>query len=485
MTMRKPTLLVVDDETDALYSFRRVFEKSDYRILEARSGREAIKIAESGEPDVILMDLRMPGLDGLAALKQIRSTDPRTPVILMTAYSSTQGTIEAMKAGAFDYVLKPFDVDRIRAVVQAAVKTSLDMKQVVSYEPVAGDEEHAEEIVGQSERMQEVYKLIGRLSASDLSVLITGESGTGKELVARAIYHHSDRSRKPFMAVNCAAIPENLLEGELFGYHKGAFTGAAAAKPGKFEVCDGGTILLDEIGEMPTATQGKLLRVLETGEIEKIGSPRPVKVDVRVMAATNRDMKTAIEKGTFRADLYYRLRVVEIHMPTLRERAADIPGLVQYFIRKHAPNFGLGKVTVDAAAMNRLKRHSYPGNVRELENIIRNCLLRLKGNSIGPDDLDFGDIGHEVEDAAPTQETMVLADDSVFDALFDEIAKRQPLPLAYDAFDVVEQRLIIRALEYWKGNQSKAAQFLGITRNTLRKRVKKYGLKIEQSIRQV
>jgi DNA-binding NtrC family response regulator len=390
MPLRRPKILVVDDEADALYSFRRVFERSDYVILEAQSGREALQQARDELPDVILMDIRMPGLDGLATLREIRAIDPRIPVILMTAYASTKSTIEAMKAGAFDYVIKPFDVEAIRAVVQAAVKVSLDMRQVVSYEPLRSKEKHEEEIVGSSEPMQEVYKLIGRLSNSDLPVLITGESGTGKEMVARAIYHHSRRNRKPFLAVNCAAIPENLLEGELFGFHKGAFTGATTAKPGKFEVCDGGTIFLDEIAEMPSSTQGKLLRVLETGEIEKLGSTRTVKVDVRVLAATNKNLPELIEAGRFRADLFYRLRVVEIPLPPLRERLSDVPTLVTYFLERHGPEFGHNRVTVDAAAMNALMRHHYPGNVRELENILKNSLLRLKGNVLRAEDLDFG-----------------------------------------------------------------------------------------------
>lgn len=482
MPLRKPKILVVDDEADALYSFRRIFERSDYVIIEAQTGREAIEKARSESPDVILLDLRMPGMDGLAALREIRALDPRTPVILVTAYASTQSTIEAMKAGAFDYVIKPFDVENIRSVVQAAVKVSLDMRQVVSYEPLLSKEKHEEEIVGSSEPMQEVYKLIGRLANSDLPVLITGESGTGKELVARAVYHHSRRKHRPFLAVNCAAIPENLLEGELFGYHKGAFTGATAAKPGKFEVCDGGTIFLDEIAEMPASTQGKLLRVLETGEIEKLGSTRATKVDVRVLAATNKNLTDLIETGKFRQDLYYRLRVVEIPLPPLRERLSDIPTLVRYFLDRHAPEFGHKRVTVDEAAMAVLMRHNYPGNVRELENLLKNSLLRLKGNVIRAEDLDLGRPAAQPADTVAAEQALRLADDSIFDALFDEIARRQPLPEGYDAFDVVERRLIHRALQYWKGNQSKAAKFLGITRNTLRKRVKKYGLRIEPNV---
>lgn len=473
----QPKLLVVDDEKDVVYSFRRVFEKSDYEIVEAYSGEQAVTMARSQKPDVVIMDIRMPGMDGIAALREIRRTDPRTPIILMTAYGSTESTIEAMKAGAFDYVLKPFEIEKMRGVVQSAVKISRDMRELVSYQPLVGKEKHEEEIVGQSEPMQGVYKLIGRLSNSDLPVLITGESGTGKELVARAIYQHSRRASKSFLAVNCAAIPENLLESELFGYQRGAFTGAAMAKPGKLEVCDGGTILLDEIGEMPVAVQTKLLRVLETGELEKLGSTRATRVDVRVMAATNRDLPERIKTGEFRADLYYRLRVVELAIPPLRERAEDIPLLVEYFVRRYARQYGTAEPSISDAAMQKLQHYPFPGNVRELQNVVKNALVRLTGTIIRPEDLELGG-------ARPreTSTTTVLADEEAYDTLFDGILKAQPLPEGMDAFDLVERKLVIRALAHCTGNQSQAAKLLGITRNTLRKRIQKYGLRIERSV---
>lgn len=477
----RPRLLVVDDEADVVYSFRRLFEKTDYELIEANSGEQALAIFRRERPDVVLMDIRMPGIDGIATLREIRKFEQRTPVILMTAYASTQHAIEAMKAGAFDYVLKPFEIDKIRSVVQSAVKTSQDMRRVVSYQPLLSKEQHEEEIVGQSSAMQEVYKMIGRLSNSDLPVLITGESGTGKELVARAIYHHSRRADKPFLAINCAAIPEHLLESELFGYYKGAFTGASAGKPGKFEVCNTGTIFLDEIAEMPIGIQSKLLRVLEAGEIEKIGSTRPVKVDVRVMAATNRQLRDRIESGSFRADLYYRLRVVEIGLPALRERLDDLPILVEYFVNKYARQFGIGHVGIDDTAIQALMSYFFPGNVRELENIIKSSLIRLSGTLLRSEDIQSAirvntRPGEEVE-VAP-----LLASDEVFDALFEEIRRQQPLPPNVDAFDIVERKLIVKALEQCQGNQSRTARFLGITRNTLRKRVQKYGLKIERSV---
>lgn len=474
-------LLIVDDEPDVVYSFRRLFANTTYDIHEANSGEQALQIAQRERPDVILMDIRMPGMDGITALKEIRKIDQRTPVILMTAYATTQHAIEAMKAGAFDYVLKPFEIDKIRNVVQSAVKISSDMRRVVSYEPLLSREQHEEEIVGQSEAMQNVYKMIGRVASSNLPVLITGESGTGKELAARAIYHHSRRSQKPFLAINCAAIPEQLLESELFGFQRGAFTGAVTGKPGKFEVCDGGTIFLDEIGEMPIALQGKLLRVLESGEIEKLGSTRPAKVDVRLITATNRDLPDRIENGTFRADLFYRLHVVEIPMPSLRERADDIPILTEYFLRRYAGQLGVNNIAIADDAMQALRRYTYPGNVRELENILKNCLVRLKGNVIRAQDIEFGSSSAPPAGARPG-ESEAIASDAVMDALFHEIIRRQPLPEGMDAFDIIERRLIARALEHCTGNQSQASRLLGITRNTLRKRIEKYGLRMEHSV---
>src|SRR6195256_5234568 len=313
-------LLLIDDEVDVQYSFQRIFDSPEVELTTASSGEEGLKIIPRLKPDLVIMDVRMGGITGLKTLRRIREADARLPVILMTAYGTTQTAIEAMKLGAYDYLLKPFDVPKLKEIVFNALKAASDMRQVVSYQPLLEKEDYELGIVGRSEPMQQVFKLIGQLAGSDATALITGESGTGKELVARAIYHHSLRSQQAFLAVNCAAIPEQLLESELFGHERGAFTGATMQRIGKFEQCNRGTIFLDEIGDMPLSTQTKILRVLQSGTFERVGGNETVAVDVRVIAAPNRSLEQAVSARQFREDLFYRLNVVRIEIPPLRER---------------------------------------------------------------------------------------------------------------------------------------------------------------------
>src|SRR2546430_17243621 len=313
-------LLLIDDEVDVQYSFQRIFDSPELELTTASSGEEALRIIPKLKPDLVIMDIRMGGMTGLETLRRIRQMDSRLLVILMTAYGTTQMAIEAMKLGAYDYLLKPFDVPKLKELVLNALKAARDMKQVVSYQPLLEKEDYELGIVGRSEAMQQVFKLIGQLAASDATALITGESGTGKELVARAIYHHSNRTQQPFLAVNCAAIPEQLLESELFGHERGAFTGAAVQRMGRFEQCNRGTLFLDEIGDMTPATQTKILRLLQSGTFERVGGNQPLKVDGRGIAATNRPLEQAVAKRQFREDLFYRLNVVRVHLPALRER---------------------------------------------------------------------------------------------------------------------------------------------------------------------
>src|SRR6266568_693039 len=375
-------LLLIDDEADVQYSFQRTFDSPEIELTTASSGEEGLKLVPKLKPDLVIMDVRMGGITGLETLRRIRQMDSKLLVILMTAYGTTQTAIEAMKLGAYDYLLKPFDVPRLKEIVGNALKAARDMKQVVSYQPLLEKEDYELGIVGRTEPMQQVFKLIGQLAASDATALLTGESGTGKELVARAIYHHGQRSQQPFSAVNCAAIPEQLLESELFGHERGAFTGATLQRIGKFEQCNGGTLFLDEIGDMTPATQTKILRVLQSGTFERVGGNQPLKVDVRIIAATNKALEQAVAARQFREDLFYRLNVVRIQIPPLRERREDIRLLVNYFLKKFARDQHHNPKSITSAVIKALEQYHWPGNVRELENVIRRALVVAKGDGI-------------------------------------------------------------------------------------------------------
>jgi two-component system nitrogen regulation response regulator GlnG len=432
------------------------------------------------------MDVRMGGLNGLETLRRLRQTDARQMVIMMTAYGTTQTAIEAMKLGAYDYLLKPFDVPRLKQIVLNALKAARDMRQVVSYEPLLESEDYDVGIIGRSEAMQGVFKIIGQLAASNATALITGQSGTGKELVARAIYHHSQRSELPFLAINCAAIPENLLESELFGHEKGAFTGATAQRIGKFEQCHGGTIFLDEIGDMTLSTQAKILRVLQSGSFERVGGNQPLKVDVRVIAATHRALEQAVAAREFREDLFYRLNVVRIHIPPLRDRRQDIPLLVNYFLKKFAEAQGRAPKSIAAAAVEMLERFHWPGNVRELENVMQRAIVMAKGDVLLPDDLPplifsvpASEDGKPLASCPlPPVEVRPADMAAIIRALFQWARENPKLKI----LPAVERELIIQALLETKGNQVRAAKLLGITRATLRKRVEKFHIKQELAI---
>jgi nitrogen regulation protein NR(I) len=476
-------LLLIDDEADVQYSFQRLFESPEIELSTASSGEEGLRLIPKLQPDLVIMDVRMGGMNGLETLRRIRQMDPRQMVILMTAYGTTQTAIEAMKLGAYDYLLKPFEVPRLKALIERALKEARDMRQVVSYQPLLESEDYEQGIVGRSEPMQQVFKLIGQLAASDATALITGESGTGKELVARAIYHHSNRSHQPFLAVNCAAIPEQLLESELFGHERGAFTGAALQRIGKFEQCNRGTLFLDEIGDMTPATQTKILRVLQSGTFERVGGNQPIKVDVRIIAATNKPLEQAVAARQFREDLFYRLNVVRIHIPPLRERREDIRLLVNYFLKKLAKDQSSPPRSIAPSALKALEKYHWPGNVRELENIIRRALVMAKGQAILPGDLP-GEISGQVSaastplPAAPgegTPEDVTLLARHLF-----QWARRDP---KLKLIPTVERELVIQALKETSGNQVHAAKLLGITRATLRKRVEKFGIQRELNIK--
>jgi nitrogen regulation protein NR(I) len=492
-------LLLVDDEADVQYSFRRILDSSEIELTTASSGEEALTVLPRLKPDLVIMDVRMGGMTGLETLRKLRQIDSKVPVIMMTAYGTTQTAIEAMKLGAYDYLLKPFDVPKLKEIVFTALKAARDMKRVVSYQPLLESEDYEVGVVGRSEPMQKVFKLIGQLAASDATALITGESGTGKELVARAIYHHSRRSENPFLAINCAAIPENLLESELFGHEKGAFTGANNQRVGKFEQCNGGTIFLDEIGDMSLPTQTKILRVLQNGTFERVGGNQVVKVDVRVIAATNKPLEKAVADREFREDLFYRLNVVRIEIPPLRERKEDIRLLVNYFLKKIAQNQKTSPKSISQEALEFLEQYSWPGNVRELENVIQRAIVVTKGEVILPLDLPpsiLQSLPRPVQSgtaatpsaavgatstpssviaAAPSGENDLAA---IGKMLFTWARNSSSLKV----IPAVERELIINALAETKGNQVQAAKLLGITRATLRKRVEKFKIKQELSV---
>ena len=402
----------------------------------------------------------------------------------MTAYGTTQTAIEAMKLGAYDYVLKPFDVPKLKEMIANALKAARDMKQVVSYQPLLESEDYELGIVGRSEPMQQVFKLIGQVAASDATALITGESGTGKELVARAIYHHSHRSEQPFLAVNCAAIPEHLLESELFGHEKGAFTGATSQRIGKFEQCNRGTIFLDEIGDMTPATQTKILRVLQSGTFERVGGNQPIQVDVRVIAATNKPLEAAVAAKQFREDLFYRLNVVRIHIPPLRERRDDIALLVNYFLEKIAREHEHAPKSVATSVIKMLEKYHWPGNVRELENAIRRAHVMAKSDAILSGDLppEISGLvgGSPAAPAVGVASDAATADAAVLARQLFQWAKRDP---KLKIISAVERELVVQALKETNHNQIQAAKLLGITRATLRKRIEKFGIQRELNVK--
>ena len=469
-------LLLIDDEADVRYSFERIFgQEAGLELHTAGSGEKALELIPQLRPDLVIMDVRMSGLTGIETLQRLREFDSKTPVILMTAFGTTQTAIAAMKHGAYDYVLKPFDVPKLKELVANALAAARAMKEVVSYEPLLEKEDYDLGIIGKSPAMQEVFKTIGQLAASDATALITGESGTGKELVARAIYSHSQRSDRPFLAINCAAIPEHLLESELFGHEKGAFTGAHTQRIGKFEQCDGGTLFLDEIGDMTAPTQTKILRVLQSGAFERVGGNSPVKTDVRIIAATNRSLEEAVSAGDFREDLFYRLNVVRIQLPALRERTDDIPQLADYFLTKNSPNTRQPK-TLQPEALAQLKSHDWPGNVRELENAIQRALVMTKGDAILLEDLPPEILQATDPEAIPQAGGDTLA--SLSAKLFQWARADKTLNI----IPAVERELIINALKETNGNQVQAAKLLGITRATLRKRIEKFGIKRELTV---
>lgn len=474
-------ILIVDDDPSMRYSLARMLEGEGLLLSAAKNGAEALKLTAEEKPDLVIMDIKMPGQSGLEVLRQIREKDPKALVILMTAFGTTETAIEAMKFGAFDYLLKPFDVPQMRGLVERALEVSRMMKKMVSYPDRPEDGVVEEAIVGSSSAMQQIYKMIGQVAPPLVTVLLRGESGTGKELVARAIYHHSQRADRPFLPVNCAAIPETLLESELFGNEKGAFTGALTRRIGKFEQCHGGTIFLDEIGDMTPSTQAKVLRVVQDQEFERLGGSERIKANVRLIVATNKDLEKAIREGTFREDLYYRLKVVTIWLPPLRERKEDIPELVRYFLRKSSLELNKPVGEIAPQALEKLIRFRWPGNVRELENTVKRAMVIAKGTTLLPEDFPLE--GGEEDFQRPGllrdfEKRLEMLMEPAFKELIDQSRNTPEI----DLMSAVEKTLIKRALQETKGNQVQAAILLGISRNTLRSKIDRYRIKKDVAI---
>jgi len=474
-------ILIVDDDEGLIHFLGRFFSKLDKEVTSSTDGPSALDIISREEFDLILIDYKMPGLNGLETLKEIRNLQVKTPVIVMTAYGTTETAIEAMKLGAYDYLLKPFDRDELKRVVTDALEVNRLMKEVVSFpselrEPSRAPEKSAR-IVGSHRKMQDVYKLIGQVAGQDVTILVTGESGTGKELVAKAIYHHSRRRDKPFLTVNCAAIPDTLFESELFGYERGAFTGAERTHIGKFERCSGGTIFFDEIGDMSLSTQAKVLRLLQEGEFERLGGTETLKVDVRVIAATNKNLEKAVQNGGFREDLYWRLKIISIALPALRRRAEDIPALAGYFFGRFSEEYHKSIRYVSDPAVQKLKSYSWPGNVRELENCMKRAVLLCPGDVILEEHIK---LETEKEDSLrPRSHDQLM--EGLKDRLADlvpDILKLSDQKIHPNIVEIVEEMLISSALKECANNQVKAAKMLGISRNTLRHRIRKYNIKL-------
>jgi two-component system NtrC family response regulator len=460
---RPRTILAIDDDD----SLRRVVEynlaEEGYRVITAADGRSGLEAYQRQPVDVVLTDIRMPGMEGIELLARLKAMQPELPVIMLTAFGTIDSAVEAMRLGAFDYLTKPFSRDQLRASVRKALEVAELRSENRQLREVVSERFSFANMIAGSRAMRAVSDTASRVAQTDTTVLLTGESGTGKELLARAIHFNSGRARGAFVTVNCAAIPEQLLESELFGHRRGSFTGAVADKRGKFEMANGGTVFLDEIGELAPLLQVKLLRVLQEREIDKVGETRPIKVDVRVLAATNRDLEKMIAGGTFREDLYYRLAVVSIRMPPLRERVDDIPLLVDAFLEKHAQRLAHARPAIQKDVYSAFNLYSWPGNIRELENVVERALVLDQDGVIALDDLP---------DRLRTRAQRIGN-------------VRIELPDEGISLEKVERELILTALEKHDWNQTRAAAYLDITRSTLLYRMQKYALEREKAAAEV
>ncbi len=485
-------VLVIDDDRTICEMVKRSLEKIDVTTVTAETASDGLAALPQENPDVVVLDIMLPQTSGLELFRDVQQHDRRLPIIFITAGGGSSTAIQAMQLGAYDYVNKPLDLPKLNQVVQGALETRRLMNQRVAIS--TGDANHAEgEIfVGRSPKMLEVFKAVGRVASQDVTVLIRGESGTGKELVARAIYQHSKRSEQPFMAVNCAAIPDALLESELFGHEKGSFTGADQRRIGKFEQCNGGTIFLDEVGDMSPLVQGKVLRLLQEQKFERVGGNQTIQTDVRIITATNRDLEQMVEDGEYRADLMYRLNGVTIKLPPVRERGDDIEILVEHFLNIAAEQLGKGHVEgISPEALELLIRYDWPGNVRELQSVVRTSLLNTTGPIVVPAFLPANVRRESGGDALPEQ---VAASDLHHTGSDDQLPsadlgafvegrlRSDSTDLYSETLEVMERFLLTRVLQETDGNQTRAAEILGITRGKIRDRIAAFKISLDKKV---
>jgi DNA-binding NtrC family response regulator len=451
----RPTILVVDDDAGLRESFRLILD-DEYEVVDVTSGHQALEVVRAAQVDIVLLDIRLPEIDGIEVLERIKQIDEQVEVILVTAVKTVKTAVAAMKLGAFDYVTKPFDEEELLATIRRALQKRSLEREVAYLRTELARRSGLDDIVGQHAEMQKLFRTIAQVAATSSTVLISGESGTGKELVARAIHRMSPRRDKPFVAVNPAAISDTLVESELFGHEKGAFTGAYQRKPGRFELAQGGTLFLDEIASLRPEMQAKLLRVLQERELERVGGTRTIRLDVRILAASNVDLRQAVEREAFRADLYYRLNVVPVTVPPLRERRSDVPLLVEHFIQRYTAELGKRIAGMTPEALAALQEYPWPGNVRELQNVIERAVALVESGPIGLNDL-------------PTD--LLLPDHRL------RVKQAENLPLR-TATDEFERQIVLRVLERVQWNRSEASRILGIHRNSLKVKLKRWGVDV-------
>ncbi len=473
------TILVIDDDDQLRKSFAKLLHEDGYQVETAASGETGLAMVKQSVPDLVILDVRLPGMNGLKTFEAIHAVEPKLPVIIMTAHGTTETAIEATKIGAFDYILKPFDIPEMLKVIKEALDVGRFMRSPVEMDiDLSEKSTDKEAIIGRSVPMQEVFKSIGRVAATDATVLIRGETGTGKELAARAVYQHSLRSDKPFLVINCVALPESLLESELFGFEKGAFTGATHRRIGKIEQACGGTVFLDEIGDMPLKLQTKILRLLQEKKIERLGGRKAIPVDVRIIAATNRDLEKSISTGIFREDLYYRLKVVNILLPPLGERNGDIPLLIGYFLNRYSAELGIDNPGIEDEAVALLNQNAWPGNVRELANALKKALIFNRGTPLDAHDV----AGVIVSDALKNsdQDQMEAEIRKWFNAALTDHKKEPLFDACMDRFAAI---LIQEGLKFTGGNRSHAAKCLGMSRPTLHSKIDKYQIELKTLVK--